>query len=120
MYASASASLTWQLWVDPLRHVGREVARHLPPDVHQHPGVGGRDLVDQDGAGVGQHQLGVVGPELGAVLWGAQAGGGGLTGRDKGTQQLWRDEAALRSQAGRVSGTVRIFSTGSRCANSNQ
>lgn len=69
-----SASFTWQLRVNPLRHVRRQVARHLPPDVHQHSGVGRGDLVDEDGAGVGQHQLSVVGFELRTVLEGQRRG----------------------------------------------
>lgn len=68
-----SNRLTWQLWVNPLGHVRCEVSRHLPPDVHQHSGLGRGDLVDEDGAGVGQHQLSVVGLELRTVLWSSTA-----------------------------------------------
>lgn len=61
---------TWQLRVNLLHQVLWEVVRHLSTDVYQHPGVCGGDLVDQDRAGVGQDQLGVVRFELGAVLVG--------------------------------------------------
>lgn len=61
---------TWQLRVNLLRQVLREAGGHLPADVHQHSGLRGGDLVDEDRAGVGQHQLGVVGFKLGTVLHG--------------------------------------------------
>ncbi len=61
-------SCTWQLWVYFLSHVLGQVARHLPPDVHEYSGVWGGDLVDEHGARVGQHQLSMVGFKLGTVL----------------------------------------------------
>lgn len=59
---------TWQLRVNLLRHVLCEVVGHLSTDVNQHSGLRGGDLVDQDRAWVGQHQLGVVRFKLRTVL----------------------------------------------------
>lgn len=73
-----SFPLTWQLWVDFLCHVLGEVAWHLTPDVHEHSGLRGGDLVEEHRARVGQHQLGVVGFKLGAVLRRSMRGGTGL------------------------------------------
>ncbi len=66
--AASHLSFTWQLWVYLLSHVLWEVARHLPPDVHEYSGVWGGDLVDEHRARVGQHQLSMVGFKLGTVL----------------------------------------------------
>lgn len=59
---------TWQLWVDLLSQVLGQVPGHLPTDVHQDPGLCGRDLVDEHRAGVGQDQFCMVCPVLGRVL----------------------------------------------------
>lgn len=59
---------TWQLRVNPVRQVLLEVAGHLSTDVYQHSGLGGGDLVDEDRARLGQHQLSVVRLKLGTVL----------------------------------------------------
>lgn len=77
-----SSSFTWQLWVDFLSHVLWQVTRHLPPDVHKHSGLRGGDLVDEHWAGIGQHQLSVVGLKLRAVLQRRTVDSGGVQWAD--------------------------------------
>ena len=62
------ATYSWEQAGDGVGHVAGQVSGHVSPDVHQHPGVGGRDLVDEHRAGVGQDQLGVVSFVLGRIL----------------------------------------------------
>lgn len=65
---SFSHCFTWKLWIDSLDHVLRKVAWHLSPDVHEHSGLCGGDLVNEHWTWVSEHQLCMIGFELRAIL----------------------------------------------------